>query len=131
MYPDIENIIVTIYFINDGGPFSVCFDKSDIPETELMLKEKFEIIKKTQQPRLKKSWMCNKLCHYGKTTFENTHIQPLIEYRDNQTVAKDNTMTKCEQVKHDIEIKGMKEVVDEYTMPGYSIGKYKAPGSTE
>lgn len=131
LYPDIENIIVTIYFINDGGPFSVCFDKSDIPETEIMLKEKYEIIKKTQQPKLKKSWMCSKLCHYGKTTFENTHIHPIIEYRDGQAIAKDKTMTKCEQVKHDIEIKGMKEVVDEYTMPGYSIGKYKAPGSTE
>jgi len=71
------------------------------------------------------------LCHYGKTTFENTHIQPITEYRDCQSTAKDKTMTKCEQVKHDTDIKGMKEVVDEYTMPGYSIGKYKAPGSTE
>jgi hypothetical protein len=131
LYPDIENIIVTIYFINDGGPFSVCFDKSDIPETELMLKDKFEIIKKTQSPRLKKSWMCSKLCHYGKSTFENTHIQPITEYRDGQTVAKDKIMTKCEQVKHDIDIKGMKEVVDEYTVPGYSVGKYKPPGSVE
>jgi hypothetical protein len=40
-------------------------------------------------------------------------------------------MTKCEQIKHDIELKGMKTVVDEYTIPGYSVGKYKAPGSTE
>ena len=40
-------------------------------------------------------------------------------------------MTKCEQVKHQIELKGIDKVVDEYTMPGYTIGKYKAPGSTE
>jgi hypothetical protein len=40
-------------------------------------------------------------------------------------------MTKCEQIKHDIEIKGIKNVVDGYTAPGYTISKYKAPGSTE
>ena len=40
-------------------------------------------------------------------------------------------MTMCEQVKHDIQMKGMKEVVDEYTVPGYNVGHYKAPGSTE
>jgi hypothetical protein len=40
-------------------------------------------------------------------------------------------MTKCEQVKHDIALKGIDRVVDEYTVPGYSVGKYKAPGSAE
>jgi hypothetical protein len=40
-------------------------------------------------------------------------------------------MTKCEQIKHDIDLKGIKRVVDEYTVKGYSVGKYKAPGSTE
>jgi hypothetical protein len=40
-------------------------------------------------------------------------------------------MTMCEQVKHDIELNGMKNVVDKYTVSGYSVGKYKAPGSTE
>ena len=29
------------------------------------------------------------------------------------------------------QMKGMKEVVDEYTVPGYNVGHYKAPGSTE
>jgi hypothetical protein len=32
---------------------------------------------------------------------------------------------------YDIELKGMKTVVDEYTVPGYTVGKYKAPGSIE
>ena len=40
-------------------------------------------------------------------------------------------MTMCEQIKHDVQLTGMKEVVDKYTMPGYTVGKYKAPGSTE
>jgi hypothetical protein len=40
-------------------------------------------------------------------------------------------MTKCEQVKHDIGIKGVDNVVDEYTVPGYTVGMYKPPGSAE
>lgn len=131
LYPHIKHFIVTIFFINDGGPFSVCFGEQDLKETEQMLRDKFEYIKKTQKPKLNKSWMCTKLCHFGKTTFENTQIPALKEYRDNQNIPIDQYMTKCEQVKHDIEIKGMEEVVDEYTMPGYSVGKYKAPGSVE
>lgn len=131
LYPDMDNIIVTIYFINDGGPFSVCFDKNDIPATEEMLQKKFEIIKKTKKPKLNRSWICNKLCHFGKTTFSNTHVLPIIEYRDGQICQPDQVMTKCEQVKHDIEVKGIETVVDEYTVPGYSVGKYKAPGSIE
>lgn len=131
LYPEIENIIVTIYFINDGGPFSVCFNKSDMTATENMIRDKFEYIKQTKRPRLNKSWICSKLCHFGKTTFENSNILPIIEYRDNQLTPTNKTMTKCEQVKHDLELKGMKEVVDEYTVPGYTVGKYKAPGSIE
>jgi hypothetical protein len=131
LYPDIKHVMITINFINDGGPFTICYDDSDLISTENMLKEKFEIIKQTQIPQLNKSWKCTKLCHFGKTTFDSTHIHPISEYRDNQLTPVDRLMTKCEQIKHDIEIKGIDTVVDEYTIPGYAIGKYKAPGSTE
>jgi hypothetical protein len=131
LYPDIEHIIFSIYFINDGGPFSICFDKKDLKETENMLRQKFDIIKKSKKPKLNKSWMCTKLCHFGKTTFENTHIQPTIEYRDNQTCSNGTTMTKCEQIKHDIELYGINFVTNEYKQRNHSFGQYKAPGSTE
>jgi hypothetical protein len=131
LYPHIDHIMVTIFFINDGGAFSVIFDKSDLPKTESMLRDKFEIIKKTQKPRLHKSWMCSKLCHFGKSTFENSSVLPILEYRDNQLCQKNTHMTKCEQIKHDIELKGINNVVDEYTVPGYTVAKYKAPGSVE
>lgn len=130
LYPEIEHVMISIDFINDGGAFTICFDKSDLFKTEIMLKNKFETIKNTQKPQLNKSWKCTKLCHFGKTTFENTAITPLTEYRDNQTTPKDKCMTKCEQVKHDIDTKGTEAVIDEYQAPGYSIGHYKAPGST-
>lgn len=131
LYPKIEHIIFTINFINDGGAFSVCYDKADLPKTEDMIRIKFDTIKNTKVPQLNKSWKCNKLCHFGKTTFENSHILPILEYRDGQLTKVDNYMTKCEQVKHDIDLKGINNVIDEYTLPGYTVGKYKAPGSAE
>ena len=131
LYPKMDHIIFTINFINDGRAFSVCYDKSDLPKTENMIRQKFETIRDTTRPSLNKSWKCTKLCHFGKTTFENSHILPIIEYRDNQICAKDTFMTKCEQIKHDIDLKGINNVIDQHTFPGYTVGKYKAPGSAE
>ena len=129
LYPNIDHIIFSIYFINDGGPFSICFDKSDLAATEDMLRQKFEYIKQTKKPRLNKSWMCSKLCHFGKTTFENTNIQPIEEYRDRQVCNVGSPMTKCEQIKHDIDLHGMDYVIESYKHHNHSFGKYKAPGS--
>lgn len=131
LYPHIDHIIFSIYFINDGGPFSICFDKSDLIKTEDMLRNKFNVVKNARRPKLNKSWMCSKLCHFGKTTFENTHINPEVEYRENQTCHSGNVMTKCEQVRHDTELYGINQVVTMYKHPNHTFGKYKAPGSTE
>lgn len=131
LYPHINHIMVSINFINDGGAFTVSYDKSDLIKTEDMIRKKFEVIKKTQVPELYKSWKCNKLCYFGKTTFANTHALPIVEYRENKLTPIDHMMTKCEQIKHDIDLLGIDNVVDTYMVPGYSVGKYKAPGSTE
>jgi hypothetical protein len=128
LYPDIENIMITINFINDGGPYSICFQKKDLKDTERMIREKFEYIKNTKKPRLNKSWKCKKLCHFGKTTFENTNITPLEEYRDYQITPKGEFMTKCEQIHHDIQLQGMESVIQSYKHPNHSIGFYKPPG---
>lgn len=131
LYPNIDHIIFSIYFINDGGPFSICFDKSTLKETEDMLRRKFEIIKATKKPKLHKSWMCSKLCHFGKSTFEqNNNILPILEYRDGQICEQGKPMTKCEQIKHDMELHGMNYVVESYKHQNHSFGSYKAPGST-
>lgn len=130
LYPYIDTVIFTIYFVNDGGPFSMVFHDSDLVETEDMLRRKFEVIKSTRRPRLNKTWMCNKLCHFGKTTFANTNIEPIEEYRDNQTCQKGSTMTKCEQVKHDLELYGIDATMGMYQHPNHVVGHYQAPGAT-
>ena len=129
--PEVENIMVTINYINDGGPFSIYFDKSDLSRTEDMLRAKFEVIRKAKKPKLSKTWMCNKLCHFGKSTFENTDISPIVEYRDGQICKANSVMTKCEQIKHDTILYGIDTVVDLYKHKNYTIGKYKAPGCIE
>lgn len=131
LFPNIEHIIFSIYFINDGGPFSICFDDSDLVKTEDMIRRKFDIIKQVKRPKLNKSWMCSKLCHFGKSTFKDTNIEPITEYRDNSLCSKGSLMTKCEQLKHDTELYGINTVVDLYKHPNHTFGKYKAPGTTE
>lgn len=131
LYPHIKHIIFSIYFINDGGPFSVCFHDTDLTKTEDMLRLKFDEIRRTKRPRLNKSWMCSKLCFFGKTTFENTDVEPIIEYRDAQVCQKGSCMTKCEQIKHDTELYGIDTVIDMYKHKSHAFSKYKAPGTTE
>lgn len=131
MYPQYSHVMVSINFINDGGPFSICFDKSDLYETENMLRKKFEIIKSATIPRLNKTWKCSKLCHFGKTNFSNSDIEPISEYRSGQLTSVGNAMCKCEQIKHDTDLHGIDHVVDKYTKPGYNVASYKAPGSVE
>ena len=132
LYPEYEHIIMSINFINDGGAFSMCFDKSDLVSTEEIIRKKFEEIRKCKKPKLSKTWKCTKLCYFGKNTFENHNsILPIIEYRDGQVCNKGSAMTMCEQIKHEIELSGLKNVIDTHTSKGYSVGKYKAPGSTE
>ncbi len=130
LYPEVESIMVTINFINDGGPFSISFDRSDLLKTEQMLRAKFDKIRSVKRPQLHKSWMCSKLCHFGKTTFENSDIHPIIEYRDGQVTPKDKFMSKCEQIHHDIQLNGMDAVVKDYKHKNHTFGFYKAPGET-
>jgi hypothetical protein len=37
-------------------------------------------------------------------------------------------MSKCEQIRHDVDMLGMTDVVHKYKHPNHSFGFYKAPG---
>ena len=134
MYPHVETFLVTIYFINDGGAFTVHFHDEDLPKTEEMLKNKFEFIKNTTAPQTlpeinpSQCWKCSKLCHQGKTTFEGTSIKPLTELRVGKRTRHGETMTKCEQTRYMIDKYGIDWVNDNLRDPDHSIGTYKAPG---
>jgi hypothetical protein len=129
MFPEVEQIIITIFFIADGGPFSICYSQDDLPKTEEMIRKKFDKIKQVRIPHLNKSWKCTKICPYGKTTFADTHIKPIQEFRGGQVTPRGKFMTKCEQIKFEIERKGMQRVDSEYTAKGHALDFYKAPGT--
>lgn len=131
IYPDIDYIDICIYFINDGGPYTICFSKEDMPRIEDMLRRKFLDIKETEIPALSKSWKCSKLCHFGKTTFERTHVPTIVERRSGQVTPMGKCMTKCEQVKYCLENRPKLSVIKNMSAEGHSIDHYHAPGTVE
>jgi len=131
LWPEISDVMVTIYFINDGGPFTVFFDKDTLAETEEMIKKKFEIIKADQHPAKSVSWKCSKFCHQGRSTFEGTHITPLIAKRDGHITKKGGVMTKCEQIDYSLNHRSMDSVVKHMSAPGHTVTHYHAPGSVD
>jgi hypothetical protein len=130
LYPQIENIYLTIYFVKDGGPFTLFFCKSQIPETLEIIRAKFEEIKKTTRPARNRSFKCKTFCDCGKTTFEGTSIKPLVEKRRGQIANKGEFMTKCDQVDYALNHRTMKSIMKYMSAPDFDIDYYQAPGST-
>lgn len=130
LYPDISTFLITIFFINDGGPFTVQFLDSDLKETERIIRERFEEIRDTEHPsRIKETnpddkWKCYRLCHAGKTTFRNSHVNP-------EFYPSGDEMNMCDQINRKIKQHGIDWVTQNYKHPDHVLGKYKAPGSVE
>jgi hypothetical protein len=68
---NIKNLMFTIYYINDGGPYTVPFYESDIPTTIQMIKSKFMDIYTDKDPKRiindrNLNWKCKRLCRFHK-----------------------------------------------------------------
>jgi len=114
LFPEYKQSIMTIFFIKDGGPFSMCFDKDDETRFLKMLKAKFEDIKSNMTPQPisqnRDNWKCTKLCHYCKTKWPGT----------------DENM--CIYIENNLKSKGMDQTIKDCTREGFEIGFYSAPG---
>ena len=128
MYPDIEQLIPTIIYINDhgtknkpvpGGAFSMAYHKDEIEETKLMIKKQFERIKNNNRPQLVKTWKCNSFCHFGKTAHPSGKIDPRTG----------EPYTICEYVARRIREVGIDKTTQEETHPGHSVFTYHQPGA--
>jgi len=134
LYPHVQTFIITIFFINDGGPYTVHFTDDDIEQTNNMLKNRFNQIINCEKPKMVREerpsdlWKCRKLCHAGMNTFEGTHILPVIQDKYGKLSKRGEPMSMCEQVEHDIKKYGMDFVIKKYTHPDFTISNYKAPG---
>jgi ATP-dependent helicase/DNAse subunit B len=113
-FPDYDQSIMTIFYVKDGGPFSMCFDKSDEKKFLGMLKDTFESIKANNSPRPlsqdRSHWKCTKLCHYYKNNWPGT----------------DQNM--CIYIGEHLKEHGMDKTIECCTKEGFSIGHYSAPG---
>tara|TARA_R110000765_G_scaffold142217_1_gene243355 strand:+ start:3674 stop:4633 length:960 start_codon:yes stop_codon:yes gene_type:complete len=118
MYPEIDQFIMTIYYIKDGGPYTLAFTRDDLSDTMQMLKSRFEEIKRTNRPRLIKSWKCTKFCHFGKTEHESGDIDPKTG----------QPYTICEYVANNIKLYGIDASMKSDIKAGHSFDYYEAPG---
>jgi hypothetical protein len=134
MYPDVNTFLITIYYINTGGPFTIHLQDSDMKKTEEIIRRRYEEIKNTEVPLTiketdpKSKWKCRKICHAGMTTFEDTHVEPMTEGRWGQHTSYGCTMCKCEQIRYMIKKKGIEWVTDNYTHPDHVHGSYGEGG---
>lgn len=116
MYPNEKNIIMTIFFLRDGGPFSICFDDSHVQLMEDKIKKRFEEIKNTRYPKLRdptqQDFMCKRLCPFFKNKFH-----------------KDDSDNMCKTVHNTLHKHGLEYTSHLYTHPDHNIDKYHAPGT--
>lgn len=112
IFPEYENIMITINFIRDGGPVTVCFDDSDYNEVESMVKETFLKVKNNEEPKLLdptyRDHRCNKFCAFYKKQVDG---KPL-----------------CAHIKDSIDTYGIQHTTDTEMVKGFTPGFYSAPG---
>lgn len=113
MYPDYD-IILTIYFIRDGGPFSICFDEKHLKIVEDNLRNKFNEIRDNKYPMLispdQSNFKCTRICDYYKKNWPGTNTNI------------------CRFINEEIQGIGIEAVQDKYTHELHNIDKYQAPG---
>lgn len=114
LYPQYKHVILTIFYIRDGGPFTVSFDSDNVENIERTLREHFELVRSTKLPKMlsrqQSDFRCTKLCSYYKNNWPGTE----------QNI--------CRFINNEIKRVGMDTVIEKYKQSGHSIGKYHSPG---
>tara|TARA_R110002020_G_scaffold460313_1_gene678774 strand:+ start:1342 stop:2307 length:966 start_codon:yes stop_codon:yes gene_type:complete len=114
LFPEYKQAIMSIYYIRDGGPFSMCFDKSDQEKFLGMLEKRFKQIQRNDFPqpisRNRTNFKCTKLCHFYKNKWPGTNI------------------SMCEHVEEHLKAFGEDDTVQRCSRDGFEIGYYEAPG---
>lgn len=115
LYPDVKNIIMTIFFIRDGGPFSICLSSADMIKVERMLEKRFNEIKASTKPELQdprqKDFKCTKICPFYKNKF-----------------VENDPLNMCRRAEITIKEVGIEQATEEMMNPEHKIGTYHAPG---
>jgi hypothetical protein len=115
LFPDIEHTMITIFFIRDGGPFTLGFTDEDLAATELKLKDTVNEILSCENPipmdpkrdTESRSGLC-RFCKFAKK--------------------EKGGKSYCQMLEEKIDLVGIDKVIFEETEKGHSIGTYSAPG---
>ena len=111
LYPWAKSIILTIFFIRDGGPFSICFEPHQLKDIEQDIKNTFERIQNWNVPKMcdpyQKDFKCTKLCDYYKMQLDGTNF--------------------CKAINERLKTQGQEQVMKDF-MRIENLGKYSAPG---
>jgi hypothetical protein len=99
LFPDADEIYMRIVYMNYDGCFILPYSRDDLPDTMRMIKRKFDEIRYATRPRLKKSWKCNRICHFGKASHP-----------------EDPSKTMCEFFKDKIRADGINKVTLDYNV---------------
>lgn len=112
LFPDISNIILSIFFIRDGGPYSLHFGDEHLDIMENHLKIQFTKMKADINPRMidpsQRDFKCQKICDYYKQQIGSTNL--------------------CKHISNELTSIGIDKVVEKYKEPGFEFDKYEAPG---
>lgn len=139
LYPDIDDIFVTIYFMNDGGPFTIPFSRDDLPETKRQIRAVYEKIKYLDRPKMQGRFHPKdfkspcKFCSYAKQSFEGTNVKPIVNQGQTKChfSKKGEYMTMCEQTNYILDFRDIDVIMEHMSKEGYKIGRYKPPGEVE
>lgn len=103
LYPEYKDIFFTIFFIKDGGAFTLDFDESTVEESEQMIKGYFQTISTITTPKLKKRWWMGKmcpLCPYSKNKLQGSNKIICTDINNSiKTYGITNTLNKYSQIK--------------------------------
>lgn len=108
-----HDVLMTIFYIRDGGPFTMCFDEKTIAKITNILKDTFHDVKKNQEPLLRDFYQKDRNCSwctYFKNRFDG------------------DKLNICSRVRDDIRSHGMDYVVKTHKNQSHDFHKYQAPG---
>jgi PD-(D/E)XK nuclease superfamily len=112
VFPDISNIILSIFFIRDGGPFSMHFGDEHLDEMENILRVEFTKMTKDNLPKMvdptQKDFKCQRICDFYKQKMGDTNV--------------------CRHIHNELHTIGMEKVIEKYKQPGFDFNVYQAPG---
>ena len=115
IYPNYDHIIMTIFFLRDGGPFSLCFDKSDEEKFMKRLKDRFFEIKNSTEVKpinpARSDFRCKRLCHFYKTNWPGTNTR------------------MCNHVEDTIKTYGIEYAGEQLKATNFELGFYSPPGA--